>query len=58
MGNTTPYKTIGLSSIQIRMHDEIFRTITNVCHVLELKKNIFSTGATNSKVLLVVLNVE
>ena len=49
MGNITPYKIVRISSIQIRMHDRIVRTITNVCHVLELKKNLISAGATNSK---------
>ena len=49
MGNNTHCKTIGIGSIQIEMHDVIFRILTNVCHVLELKKNLISVGAMDSK---------
>ena len=49
MGNNAHCKTIGIGSIQIKMHDVIVRILTNVCHVLELKKNLISVGAMDSK---------
>ena len=49
MGGNAPCKTVGIGSIQIKMHDEIVRTLTNVCHVPELKKNLIFVGAMDSK---------
>ena len=40
MSNNAPCKLVGIGSIQIRMHDGIVRTLTEVRHVLELKKNL------------------
>jgi len=40
MGNNMPCKTIGTGSIKIRMHDGIVRTLSNVRHVPDLKKNL------------------
>ncbi|KAK2988245.1 hypothetical protein RJ640_000006 [Escallonia rubra] len=39
MGNDVACKVVGIGSIQIRMHDDIVRTLTNVRHVPELRKN-------------------
>ena len=47
--SNAPCKTIGIGSIQIKMHDEIVRTLTNICYVLELKKNLIFVGAMDSK---------
>ena len=41
MGNNMPCKTIGIGSIKIRMHG-IVRTLSNVQHVPDLKKNLIS----------------
>ena len=49
MGNNSPCKTIGIDSIQIKMHDGIVRTLTNVCQVLKLKKNLVFVDAMDSK---------
>ena len=43
-----PCKTIGIGSIKIRMHDGIIRTLSNVRHVLDLKKNLISLGTLHS----------
>ena len=45
MGNNMPCKTIG---IKIRIYDGIVRTLSNVRHVLDLKKNLISLGTLDS----------
>ncbi|KAA3487396.1 Retrovirus-related Pol polyprotein from transposon TNT 1-94 [Gossypium australe] len=44
MGNNSPCKIIGIGIIQIKMHNRIIRTLSNVRHVPNLKKNIISLG--------------
>jgi len=44
MKNDMAYKTIGIGSIKIWTHDGVVRTLTNIRHVLELKKNLISLG--------------
>jgi len=58
MGNNAPCRTVGIGSIQIRMHDEIVRILTNVHHLLKLKENLISIGATDSKCFTCWLKVE
>ena len=48
MGNNMPCKTIGIGSIKIKMHDGIVRTLSNVRHVPDLKKNLISLGTLDS----------
>ena len=43
-----PCKTIGIGPIKIRMHDGIVRTLSNIQHVLDLKKNLISLGTLDS----------
>ncbi|XP_020271762.1 uncharacterized protein LOC109846933 [Asparagus officinalis] len=43
-----PCKTVGIRSIKIRTHDGIVRTLSNVRHILELKKNLISLGTIDS----------
>jgi len=49
MVNNDPCKTVGIGSIQIKMHYWIVRTLANVHHVLELKKNMIFVVAMDSK---------
>lgn len=42
LGNNTICKTVGIGTIRIRMHDGVVRTLTDVRHVLKLKKNLIS----------------
>jgi hypothetical protein len=42
MGNDVACKIVGMGTIRIRMHDGIVRTLKNVRHILELKKNLIS----------------
>ena len=44
MGNNVTCKTVGIGSIRIKMYDGIVRTLTDVRHVLELRKNLISMG--------------
>ena len=48
MGNDVTCKTVGIGSIRIRMFDGIVRTLTNVRHVPDLKKNLISLGVLDS----------
>ncbi|KAK2968054.1 hypothetical protein RJ640_015236 [Escallonia rubra] len=48
MGNDVTCKVVGIGSIQIRMHDGIVRTLTDVRHVPELRKILISLGTLNS----------
>ena len=50
MGNDAPYKSIGIGSIQIKMINGVVRTLTEVHHVHELKKNVVFIGAMDLKV--------
>lgn len=45
MENNMTCKTVGVGIIQIKMHDDIVRTLTNVRHIPYLKKNLISLGA-------------
>ncbi|KAK2986619.1 hypothetical protein RJ640_004375 [Escallonia rubra] len=48
MGNNVACKVVGIGLIQIRMHDGIVRTLTDVRHVPELRKNMISLGTLDS----------
>ena len=49
MGNDVSCKTIGIGTVKIKMHDGIIRTLTEVRHVPELKKNLISIGIMDGK---------
>jgi hypothetical protein len=48
MGNNVAYKIVGIGTIRIRVHDGIVRTLTNVRHIPDLKKNLISLGTLDS----------
>eukprot|EP01018_Ginkgo_biloba_P027656 Gb_41806 [translate_table: standard] len=48
MGNDVSCETVGIGSVKIRMFDGIVRTLTEVRHVPELKKNLISLGVLDS----------
>ncbi|PHT54087.1 hypothetical protein CQW23_08549 [Capsicum baccatum] len=48
MGNNTPCKVLGKGTVQIRMHDGVVRTLTDVRYVPNLKKNLISLGTLKS----------
>lgn len=47
MRNYVICKIVGISTIR-RMHDEFVRNLTNIRHILDLKKNIISLGILDS----------
>lgn len=48
MGNDVSCKTIGIGSVRIKMFDGMVRTLTEVRHVLDLKKKLISLGELDS----------
>lgn len=44
MGNELSCKTVGIDSIRIKMFDRVVRTLTEVRHVLDIKRNMISLG--------------
>ncbi|KAJ9563977.1 LOW QUALITY PROTEIN: hypothetical protein OSB04_009137 [Centaurea solstitialis] len=49
MGNDMPCDVVGIGSVSIKMHDGIVRTLTDVRHVPEMKKNLISLGVLDKK---------
>ena len=47
MGNDAPCKVVGIGTVQIKMHDGVVRTITDIRHVQDLKRNLISLGTLN-----------
>jgi hypothetical protein len=48
MGNDVACKIVGMGTIRIRMHDGIVRTLKNVQHIPDLKKNLISLDTLDS----------
>jgi hypothetical protein len=48
MGNDVACQIVGIGTIRIKMHDKIVRTLTNVRHIPDLKKNLISLGTLDS----------
>ena len=48
MGNDSQCKAVGKGTIWIKMHDGMIRTLTNVRHVPDLKRNFISLGTIES----------
>ena len=49
MGNNMTCKVVGIGTVRIRMYDGVVRTLSDVCHVPDLKKNLLSLGIFNSQ---------
>ena len=49
MGNNAPCKVVGKGAVQIKMFDGIIRTLTNVRHVPDLKRNLVSLGTLDAQ---------
>ncbi|KAL8140268.1 hypothetical protein V2J09_006289 [Rumex salicifolius] len=49
MGNGHGCETVGIGTIRIKMHDGIVRTLMDVRHVPDLRKNLISLGVLESK---------
>ena len=44
MGNNTSCKVVGIRNIRIKMFDGVVRTLCDVRHVPDLRKNLISLG--------------
>ena len=49
MGDDSPFQIIGIGSIQIEMHDGIIRTLTDVRHIPDMRKNLISLSILDGK---------
>ena len=49
MRNDAVCKTVGISNIRMRVLDRQIRTLTNVRHIPDLKKNLLSLGALEAR---------
>ncbi|TXG53494.1 hypothetical protein EZV62_022663 [Acer yangbiense] len=49
MGNNMSCKVVGIDTVRIKMFDGIIRTLFDVRHVLDLKKNLISLGTIDSQ---------
>ncbi|RLM91194.1 hypothetical protein C2845_PM08G11360 [Panicum miliaceum] len=49
MGDDSPYQIVGIGSVQIKMHDGIIRTLTDVRHILDMRKNLISLSTLDGK---------
>jgi len=44
MANNAQYNVLIIGTIKIKTYDSVVRTLSNVCHVLDLKRNFISLG--------------
>ncbi|WVZ61696.1 hypothetical protein U9M48_011528 [Paspalum notatum var. saurae] len=49
MGDDRPCQIVGIGSIQIKMHDGIVRTLTDVRHIPDMTKNLISLSTLDGK---------
>jgi len=48
MGNDTQCNVIGIGPVRIRTHDDMVRTLSNVCCIPDPKRNLISVGTLES----------
>ena len=58
MGNNATFKVVGVGSIQMKMFDGMVRTLSDVRHVLGLKKNLISLGTLDKNGVGLFIKVE
>ena len=49
MGNNAQYKVTEIGTVKIKTHDGVVRTLSNVRHILDQKRNLISLGTLKSK---------
>ncbi|WVZ50367.1 hypothetical protein U9M48_001625 [Paspalum notatum var. saurae] len=49
MGDDRPCQIVGIGSVEIKMHDGIVRTLTNVRHIPDMTKNLISLSTLDGK---------
>ena len=58
MGNDAACQTVGIGTVRIKMFNGVVRNLMDVRYVPQMKKNIISVGAMESKGLKVTLENE
>jgi len=48
MGNNAQCNVTGIDTVKIKTHDGIVKTLSNVCHIPDLKRNLISLGTLES----------
>ena len=48
IGNNESFQTVGIGNVKIKMYDGTVKTLSNVRHVPDLKKNLISLGISDS----------
>jgi hypothetical protein len=49
LGDDSPRDIVGIGSVQIKMHDGIVRTLTDVRHIPSISKNLISLSTLDGK---------
>ena len=49
MGDDSPYRIVGIGSVQIETHNGIIRTSTDVRHIPDMRKNLISLSTLDGK---------
>jgi hypothetical protein len=49
IGDDSSHQIIGIGSVQIKMHDGIIRTLTDVRHIPDMSKNLISLSTLDGK---------
>ena len=49
MGNNAQYNVAEIGTIKIKTHAHVITTLSKVCHVLALKRNLISLGTLESE---------
>ena len=49
MGNNAPCKIVGIGTVRIKMFDGVVRTLSDVRHVPDLKRNLISLNTLDVK---------
>jgi len=48
MGNNTQCSVAGIGTVQIKSHDGVLRTLSNIRHIPDLKRNLISLSTRES----------
>ncbi|KAL8170225.1 hypothetical protein V2J09_022029 [Rumex salicifolius] len=49
LGNNAPCKVLGVGTVKLKTHDGVERTLSEVRHILDLRRNIISLGTLEAK---------
>jgi hypothetical protein len=58
MGNNVACKIVGIGAVRIRMHDGTVKTLKNIRHIPDLKRNLISLGTLTPLATSILVEVE